>query len=66
MTIEYIRLGVRVDCISFDYTNSTMLPSEMKIHKRDGLSNEYHACALRQALCRVILRACERLRDRSG
>jgi len=36
MTAEWIRLGARVDCISFDYTNSTMLPSEVKIRKRDG------------------------------
>jgi len=35
--VERIGLGVRVDCISFDYTSSTMLPSEMRIHKGDGI-----------------------------
>ena len=38
MKVECIGLGVRVDCISFDYTSSTMLPSGMRAHKRDGIS----------------------------
>jgi hypothetical protein len=34
---ECIRLGFMVDCISSDYTNSTVLPPEMRIHKKGGV-----------------------------
>ena len=35
--LERIRVGVGVDCISFDYTSSTMLPSEMRTRRGDGI-----------------------------
>jgi len=41
MTVEWIRLGVKVGCILFDYTNSTMLPPEMGLHKRDGIVQKW-------------------------
>jgi len=35
--VECTRLGVRVDCFSFDYKNGTMFPLETRIHKGDGI-----------------------------